>query len=1656
MTYAEFKEKFLPQLNDIRSFAGKKRLADQYLTRIGSGSGRAVYDIDGEKVLKLALNRKGIAQNEVESGMMNDYYIKDLITEVYDAAEDNSWIVAEKAKKVTKKRIEELEDIPDFTRMAEFLIDFEQSNKSRQSYQRNDFTQEEKEFFWDENDFSSSLLDFIGNYGQSAGDMGRPSSYGEVIRDGQPAIVLTDYGLNDEVYDTHYSGKNKQRYQMYELFQFADGNDDILSDIGSAQEIKHGMWAQMPYSVGDGDGVINMEEGQQFVNFVNNRNKYPDKNIDGLPELTDRFHECINNLKTVLETVEDKKKFYGNLLELQGYLIRRGFYNREPLVSEKYMIREDAPKVEQNTLNDRSYADELVRDVADKLNLTTPKYLGSGGFGFAYEIDDNVVLKITSDVSEADAASKLMRANPEHLSEIYNLYKIHDTENDKSFFVILQENIADKPIDRIRELQNIISEINPSDMHYEDILVDIRKPNRFDFDEWQEFAKQILTANPNAGVSDADRQAAYEYLMDILKIRQELIDYNIKSTDYITINNLGYKNGKLKFFDIGGYVSRDEPNIPDTEVIQIPESQQLEEKYNREVADKIASSVGTKLGLSPQFIGAGEFGVAYDIGDDKILKITRDQSEAHDNLRMIGKPLKYIAQPYRVFEIQPNKELQYPTYGIILEKLRTDDEYFNRMYNRLDYVFDKIFGVRFKDAAEAIHDEEELPNNVKREDVENYFKKNPKDGEFFYSLLRIWDEVEKYGSQSLDFFNPDNLGFKPSGLIGYFDVGFGDGFSRPDAEKFDIDINEDGTSIYSTDDEIGADGFPPYNNSNIPPTINNNLDANVSSQMYEDLEYNHVKGDATEDEYEISEDRKKSWVTGSKAVTVKKNCQLGGKADGTSDACNQGDINNLEFTRLDEVGEGNVEPYEVKIIKSTDNNKVYGFKTEDNDRYEIEFNRGSLDDNEWDAIFGVKGEDYTKVTNKGRLYRVMATILKIMNGFFANTKPDMLVIEPIKNMSGDFRRFSLYLSYIGKNLPQGYEMVRNNKEIIIQRSDWDDKYELEEYYSSLVPQVDEGMGVNDLPFKETIEAEGGQIYVVGGTLRDQMLGRPSKDLDIVIRGIPEDQLAHILNKYGTVNAVGKSFAVMKFVPEGSNEEIDVALPRTEISTGEGHKDFEIKADHRLPIEKDLERRDFTVNAIAKDMEGNLIDPFNGQQDLKAGKIKITHPKSFEDDALRMLRAVRFATVLGFEIDPETYGLIRESADKVNSIANDRVQTEFQKIAEQGDASKAAMILKDTGLLKHMGVDAPLLVSPLWNNVNTLAEFVYLLSHNAMSPLKFYMNNMRGDTDIVNELEGLIIGMNAEDSDIPAVNRSVAHNMVTKDKTGKSLQSDILPEKIRIAAQELLQNKYPKTVKELAISGNDIMDAGLKGQEIGKMQRALLINIYADKVRNTREDLLALLGERKDDVKEGYDYYSEPQDTWQVNGTEQDIKYFVKEYDKWNGGYHTDPSRNTVKQFLGAKFEELVNDDKLNKLLYWELIDRELLNEDNVKRVSYSGVVLDDKSRTDLLKVFAPMIPEDWETIAHHMTIKMGGLEDGSEEKQDMEDQKQIVLNVLDYAMDNKVLAVGVEGYNSLNEKPHITVAVNRKDGGKPFMSNNLTNWKPLGFPLKLTGKITEI
>jgi len=562
MTYQEFLENFLEEFLKIKSFAGRIKYASQYLRRIGSGSGRIVYDIDGQRVLKLAKNAKGVAQNEAEANAGRYHDAQSIVTIVYESADDSTWLISENAKKVSERRIKELTGIPSLSDLYEFLRNYAEVSRGKKKI----FTQDNEleEFFW-ENEFAIDLGNLIANYKQHAGDMNRLSTYGEVLRDGQPTIVLTDYGLDDKANNLYYSPK-KQQYQMYEMYNFADGNDDMLSDIGNVgQDQRHGMWALIPQGVGDGDEPMN----EEFISYVQNRNKYPKKRLPNLPFLTDKFNECVNNIKETLNVVKDKKLFYNNLLELQDYLIGQKYYDREPLAHETYVINEtDVPNVVGMSLDDKTYAKQIADAAAEKLGFNVIGSKGGGSNGFAFDIGNDKIFKITADVGEADAAMKLMRVNPVRIAVVYNLYKIVDTEKNMSFFAIIEQNIEDKPVEKFIRFGNIIDTILPNNMPIIDFFIMMRK--KFNYDNLTKLAEAILTENPEANISEIERKEAYEYLIGLFEIKKELLSYDIKSNDYSNIKNLGYDKGLLKFFDFGGYRS-EEPKLRDSELIYLPE-----------------------------------------------------------------------------------------------------------------------------------------------------------------------------------------------------------------------------------------------------------------------------------------------------------------------------------------------------------------------------------------------------------------------------------------------------------------------------------------------------------------------------------------------------------------------------------------------------------------------------------------------------------------------------------------------------------------------------------------------------------------------------------------------------------------------------------------------------------------------------------------------------------------------------------------------------------------------------------------------------------------------------------------------------------------------------------------------------------------------------
>ena len=182
----------------------------------------------------------------------------------------------------------------------------------------------------------------------------------------------------------------------------------------------------------------------------------------------------------------------------------------------------------------------------------------------------------------------------------------------------------------------------------------------------------------------------------------------------------------------------------------------------------------------------------------------------------------------------------------------------------------------------------------------------------------------------------------------------------------------------------------------------------------------------------------------------------------------------------------------------------------------------------------------------------------------------------------------------------------------------------------------------------------GKIYEVGGAVRDRLLKRPvgAEDRDYLVCGIPYDRLTGILKNHGRVDLVGKSFGVIKFTQRlnKTRHTFDISLPRTEFSTGVGHRDFDIKFNPDLKVEEDLVRRDFTINAMALSLDSmELIDPLDGRSDLEKKQIRMVSPQAFIEDPLRMLRAVQFAARLEFAIETKTLTAIKQHVKQIKTV-----------------------------------------------------------------------------------------------------------------------------------------------------------------------------------------------------------------------------------------------------------------------------------------------------------------------------------------------------------------------------------------------------------------------
>src|SRR5215471_5871348 len=236
--------------------------------------------------------------------------------------------------------------------------------------------------------------------------------------------------------------------------------------------------------------------------------------------------------------------------------------------------------------------------------------------------------------------------------------------------------------------------------------------------------------------------------------------------------------------------------------------------------------------------------------------------------------------------------------------------------------------------------------------------------------------------------------------------------------------------------------------------------------------------------------------------------------------------------------------------------------------------------------------------------------------------------------------------------------------------------------------------------EDYVRSLGLDAYLVGGAVRDEQLGLDSKDADFLVPGVDTEGLRAALAPYGRVEDLvvadrlvgirlhARDGRIRKLTPAG----IEFAPPRKEVSTGPGRHDFEIVADPSLSVEDDMRRRDFTVNALARRLDtGEIVDPLDGRADLEARRLRTVSPQSFREDPLRLVRALRFVSQLGFDPDEELLAQMREEAPAVKLVSGERIggglaadgMGELSKLLLGPQPARALRLARDTDVLVEL-------------------------------------------------------------------------------------------------------------------------------------------------------------------------------------------------------------------------------------------------------------------------------------------------------------------------------------------------------------------------------------
>jgi tRNA nucleotidyltransferase (CCA-adding enzyme) len=211
-----------------------------------------------------------------------------------------------------------------------------------------------------------------------------------------------------------------------------------------------------------------------------------------------------------------------------------------------------------------------------------------------------------------------------------------------------------------------------------------------------------------------------------------------------------------------------------------------------------------------------------------------------------------------------------------------------------------------------------------------------------------------------------------------------------------------------------------------------------------------------------------------------------------------------------------------------------------------------------------------------------------------------------------------------------------------------------------------------------IKNAGGRALLVGGCVRDQLMGREAKDWDLEVYGLDSQILRDLLEQFGSVNTVGEAFTVYKL-----GRHLDISIPRRERKSGRGHRGFIIEGDPSMTIEDATRRRDFTINAILQDpLTEEIIDPCYGRADIEQKILRAVSHETFPEDSLRVLRAAQFAARFEFKIEPATVSLCRQL--DLSDLPSERIWGEMEKLLLRAERPSIGLqVLRELGVLEKL-------------------------------------------------------------------------------------------------------------------------------------------------------------------------------------------------------------------------------------------------------------------------------------------------------------------------------------------------------------------------------------